>query len=48
VDASRKKNLIGRAICRLKAWRRIGARSDRLAMNFASAVARAAVIIWWT
>ncbi len=46
--AYRDRNLIERAFCRLKDWRRIATRYDKLAINFASAVAIAAVIIWWT
>lgn len=42
------RNLIERAFCRLKDWRRIATRYDKLAINFASAVAIAAIIIWWT
>ncbi len=41
------RNLIARAFCRLKDWRRIATRYDKLAINFASAVAVAAVILWW-
>ncbi|MHA6690438.1 IS5 family transposase [Devosia sp. A449] len=40
------RNLIERAFCRLKDWRRIATRYDKLAVNFASAVAIAAVILW--
>jgi transposase len=47
-DAYRDRNLIERAFCRLKDWRRIATRYDKLAINFASAVAIAAVVIWWT
>lgn len=47
-EAYRDRNLIERAFCRLKDWRRIATRYDKLAINFASAVAIAAVIIWWT
>ena len=32
---------------KLKQWRRIATRYDKLAINFASPVAIAAVIIWW-
>lgn len=46
--AYRRRNLIERVFCRLKDWRRIATRYDKLAANFASAVAIAAVIIWWT
>ena len=42
------RNLIERAFCRLKDWRRIATRYDKLAINFESAVAIAAVILWWT
>lgn len=41
------RNLIERAFCRLKDWRRIATRYDKLARNFESAVAIAAVILWW-
>ena len=47
-DAYRERNMIERAFCRLKDWRRIATRYDKLAINFASAIAIAAVIIWWT
>lgn len=45
--AYKARNLIERAFCRLKDWRRIATRYDKLAKNFASAVALAATIIWW-
>ena len=47
-EAYRDRNLIERAFGRLKDWRRIATRYDKLAVNFASAVAIAAIIIWWT
>jgi transposase len=46
--AYRQRNLIERMFCRLKDWRCIATRYDKLATNFAAAVALAAVIIWWT
>ena len=46
--AYRQRNLIERMFCRLKDWRRIATRYDKLAANFAAAVALAAIIIWWT
>jgi len=46
--AYRQRNLIERMFCRLKDWRRIATRYDKLAVNFAAAVALAAIIIWWT
>ena len=45
--AYRARNLIERAFCRLKDWRRIATRYDKRANNFASAIAIAATIIWW-
>lgn len=46
--AYRQRNLVERAFCRLKDWRRVATRYDKLARNFHSAVALAAAIIWWT
>jgi len=43
----RLRNLIERAFCFLKDWRRIATRYDKLASNFAAAVAIAATILWW-
>ena len=45
-EAYKARNLIERVFCRLKDWRRIATRYDKLANNFASAVAIAAIIIW--
>lgn len=42
------RNLIEKAFCRLKDWRRIATRYDKLATNFESAIAIAAIILWWT
>ncbi|HLY44641.1 MAG TPA: transposase, partial [Stellaceae bacterium] len=39
--------LIERMFCRLKDWRRIATRYDKLAANFAAAVTLAAIVIWW-
>jgi transposase len=46
--AYRERNRIERAFCSLKDWRRLATRYDKLARNFLSAVALAAVILWWT
>jgi transposase len=46
--AYKQRNIIERAIGRLKDWRRIHTRYDKLATNFASAVAIAAIINGWT
>ena len=46
--AYRARNAVERMFCRLKDWRRIATRYDKLAINYASAVALAAVVMWWT
>ena len=46
--AYRDRNMIERAFCSLKDYRRIATRYDKLARNFLSAVAITAIIIWWT
>jgi putative transposase len=45
--AYKLRNLIERMFCRLKDWRRIATRYDKLAINFAAAVALAAIVLWW-
>ncbi len=47
-EAYKQRNLIERMFCRLKDWRRIATRYDKLATNFAATLALAAVVIWWT
>ncbi len=44
--AYRARNLIERAFYRLKDWRRLATRYAKLAANFASAVAIAAIVLW--
>jgi transposase len=44
----RGRNLIERMFCRLKDWRRIATRYDKLAITFISAVYLAAALTWWT
>jgi transposase len=46
-DAYKQRNLIERMFCRLKDWRRIATRYDKLAANFAAAVAIASIVLWW-
>ena len=46
--AYRGRNVVERTFCRLKDWRRINTRYDRLGRNFASTIAIAAIITWWT
>lgn len=42
----RRRNLIERFFCRLKQFRRIATRYDKLAQRFASFVALAATVVW--
>jgi transposase len=42
-----QRNLIERMFCRLKDFRRIATRYDKLARNFFSATLIAAIVIWW-
>jgi transposase len=46
-DAYRDRNVIERMFCRLKDFRRIATRYDKLARNFLSALALVASILWW-
>jgi transposase len=43
----RRRNLIERLFCRLKNWRRLAARYDRLARNYLAALALIAVVTEW-
>jgi transposase len=45
--AYRRRNVIERMFCRMKDWRRIATRYDRLARNFLSAVALVATACFW-
>ena len=47
VQAYRERNLIERMFCRLKDFRRIATRYDKLARNFLAGVILAATLIWW-
>jgi transposase len=46
-DAYRARNLVERLWCRLKDWRRIATRYDKLARNFLSGAHIAALVIYW-
>lgn len=46
--AYKGRNVIERAFSRLKDWRRAATRYDKLARNFRSTIALAAMVIWWT
>lgn len=43
----RARNLVERMFCRLKDWRRVATRYDKLAITFLSAVCLAAALTWW-
>ncbi len=45
--AYRARNLVERMWCRLKDWRRIATRYDKLARNFLSSALIAATLTWW-
>ena len=47
-QAYKRCNLVERMFCRFKDWHRIATSYDKLVRNFLSAVALAAIIIWWT
>ena len=46
-QAYRARNLVERLWCRLKDWRRIATRYDKLADNYLSAALIAASLIYW-
>ena len=45
--AYRRRNLVERLWCRLKDWRRVATRYDKLANNFLASAIIAAAIIYW-
>jgi transposase len=45
--AYRSRNLVERLWCRLKDWRRVATRYDKLANNFLASAIIAAAIIYW-
>jgi transposase len=45
--AYRERHRIENAFCRLKDFRRIATRYDRLAVNFVAAVHLVAAVVWW-
>lgn len=46
-DAYRARNLVERLWCRLKDWRRIATRYDKLAKNYMAGVFIAATLTFW-
>ena len=45
--AYKGRNVIERCFCRLKDFRRIATRYDRLARNFLASICLVAAIVWW-
>jgi transposase len=45
--AYRCRNIIERAFCRLKNWRRVATRYDKFMLNFAATCYIAAIVTWW-
>jgi len=45
--AYRRRNIIERTFCRLKDWRRVATRYDKLMINFAATCYIAAIVTWW-
>jgi len=46
-EAYRQRNVIERMFARLKDFRRVATRYDKLARNFLAGVLLAAIVIWW-
>lgn len=46
-NACKRRNLVERAFCRLKDFRRIATRYDKRAATFAAAISLVAIITWW-
>lgn len=45
--AYKMRNAIERTFCRIKDWRRIATRYDKLAQNFRAAVILASIVMYW-
>lgn len=43
----KRRNLVERAFCRIKDFRRVATRYDKLACTYAAAIALAAIVAWW-
>ena len=46
-EAYKDRNVVERCFCRLKDWRRIATRYDKLARNFLSALCFVAMLAYW-
>jgi putative transposase len=47
-NSYKQRHKIENAFCRLKDFRRIATRYDRLARNFLASICLVAAIVWWT
>ena len=45
--AYEERNVIERTFCRLKDWRRVATRYDKLARNYRATVTLAAILLYW-
>ena len=43
----RRRNVIERTFCRLKDFRRVATRHDKLAVTYDATVCLATIVIWW-
>ena len=43
----KRRNLVERTFCRIKDFRRVATRYDKLAATYAAAISLAAIIAWW-
>src|SRR3546814_17543763 len=46
-QAYKRRNIIERTFCRLKDWRRVATRYNKLATNFSATCSITAIGIWW-
>lgn len=45
--AYKRRNLVERAFCRIKDFRRVATRYDKLAATYVAAISLAAIVAWW-
>ena len=46
-NAYKRRNLVERAFCRLKDFRRVATRYDKLAATYTATISLAAIVAWW-
>ena len=46
-QAYKRRNLVERAFCRIKDFRRVATRYDKLAATYSAAICLAAIVAWW-